>query len=168
MVAPLPCPSNDAVIGYTTISEINHDMTTEVTAIQGGAAPNPPYIFVLCPNTTFAVASNEPLRMLLNDSYVICGSQGAVTDLCIIEGGATQVSIQDSIVPGYALQVVEFRGVTFQGATESSIDASAGSATTAFFLNCLWDVRHHVYQCIAALGFRVCYISLIRCMLFQI
>ena len=140
VVAPAPCPSNDAVIGFTTIDEINHVMTKELKAIQRGAAPKPPYIFSLCPNTTFYVNSSGPLRLLLNGSHVACGATSALSDLCIVDGGAVQVSISDSIVPGYSLQDVSFQGIIFRGATETSIEASAGNDTMALFADCQWDV----------------------------
>lgn len=141
VVAPAPCPSNAAVIGYTSIQEINNVMAQQLSGIQGGSAPQPPYIFSLCPNTTFVLAG-EPLRILLNETYIVCGANSALSDGCIIEGGAVQVSIADSTVPGYTLQDVKFQGITFRGATEASIDASAGSGTAATFIDCQWDVSH--------------------------
>jgi hypothetical protein len=140
VVAQGPCPGNTAINGYTSIAAINSAMAADLSAIKGGAAPKPPYLFTICPNT--ALTATEPLTPMLSGAEFVCGSDGSASNKCTIQGGANQVSIQDSTVSGYPLQNVTFEGITFQGSTQSAVLAGAGSGTTANFVNCNWNVSH--------------------------
>jgi hypothetical protein len=135
-----PCPGNSGINGYTTVAALNTAMTTELAAIQGGKTPTPPYLFTICPNTVLST-STQPLTPVLSGAEFVCGSNGALSNSCAIQGGNNQVTIQDSTVSGYKLQNVTFSGITFDGSTQSSVIAKAGSGTTLNFVNCQWDVR---------------------------
>lgn len=123
---------------YTSITAINSAMATQLNAIQGGATPKPPYTFTICPNSV--LTATQPLLPVLSGTEFICGSNGAASNKCTIQGGANQVSIQDSKLSNYPLQSVTFKGITFQGSTQSSVLAGAGSTTTANFIDCNWNV----------------------------
>jgi hypothetical protein len=138
VAAQSPCPGNSAISGYSSIADLNSAMTTDLNAIRGGAAPKPPYIFTICPNAV--LNAKEPLTPMLSGAEFVCGSDGALSNSCTILGGTNQVSIQDSTVPGYTLQNITFKGITFNVASNSSIVGSASSATTANFIDCSWTV----------------------------
>lgn len=130
---------------YPTIRTINSAMRTERTRIQNGGIPEGTYEFVLCPNTVFD-ATFEALQPTLDNVVFRCGGATSVAaNRCIFNGGAQQVLILDSLVPGYFLQQVSFVGITFSnfGSTteeSTSIAAFASSITTALFRDCVWEV----------------------------
>ena len=144
VVAQAPCPGNSGINGYTSIVAINAAMTTALNAIKGGGVPKPPYVFTICPNTV--LTSTVPLTPMLSGATFVCGSDGTASNKCSIQGGANQVSIQDSTVSGYPLQNVTFSGITFEGSTQSSVLAGAGSGTTASFNGCSWSVSHSPFR----------------------
>jgi hypothetical protein len=136
---PTACPNQPSTQGYSSIAAINAAMNADLASIASGKAPTPPYVFTLCPGTTFD-ASQTALLPVLSGAVFRCGDSGALSNNCIISGGTTQVSITDSTTPGYTLQSLQFQGITFEGFTGTSIAALAGNATTASFSDCSWTV----------------------------
>lgn len=138
VTAQTPCPGNTAIKGYGNIADLNNAMAAEASKIKGGATPNPPYVFTICPNTI--LNAKQPLTPLLSGAEFVCGTDGALSNSCTFLGGTTQVSIQDSTVPGYPLQNITFKGITFKGSSQAAVVGSASAATTATFNDCSWTV----------------------------
>lgn len=136
-----PCPTDSGVHGYTSIISINNAMKLVLNSIESGGQPKPTYIYTLCPRTV--INTDQALTPVLSGAEFICGANGNLSDVCIIEGGANQVLIENSKVTGYSLLNVTFKGITFSGSSQSSVVAGAGSTTTAYFIDCKWFVSHH-------------------------
>ncbi len=138
-----PCPTDANIHGFTSITAINNAMMVDLNSIQSGGSPKSSYLFTLCPKTTI-VTTVAALTPVLSGAQFVCGAQGALSDACILQGGGAnnQVTIANSKVVGYSLHNITFQGITFMASTtQSSILAGAGSGTTAYFINCKWEVR---------------------------
>jgi hypothetical protein len=137
---------------FTTISDLNNEMIAEKDRIINGGIPESTYTYVLCSNTFFDT-SNITLQPLLDNTIFTCGGYSNSTtnskryNNCVLIGGKEQVIIQDSTIPGYAINLLSFIGITFTGFQTSdihqgtSIVASASSSTTAKFIDVAWQVR---------------------------
>jgi hypothetical protein len=143
---PQPCPSTPAVLGYSSIFSLNSDMLFELARIDSGGDPMDQYIFTLCPNTDFDFDANSnngtivPLVPVLDRSVFRCGEQGTPLDACVFLGGDTQVLIEDSTIPDYFLEFVEFRGITFAEFTDAAVAGGADDTTTVSFLESNFEV----------------------------
>jgi hypothetical protein len=138
--APQLCPGSTTEFGYSTIANINADITSEISRIQSGATANGMYTYSLCSNTIFD-ASAGPLRPGLSNSFFVCGPDGKPTNNCTIKGGSVQVEIDNSVIPNYQLGEMTFIGMQFTGFTKQAVSASAAFPTQANFQNVLWTVR---------------------------
>jgi hypothetical protein len=152
---PQPCPATPAVVGYSSIFTLNSDMLFEAARIGTGGEPMPPYIFTLCPNTDFDFDANSnngtivPLMPVLDGSIFQCGEQGSQLDSCVFLGGNTQVVIEDSTIPDYPLETVEFRGITFAEFTDAAVAGGADDTTNVFFVESNFEVSIRPYlECV--------------------
>jgi hypothetical protein len=123
------CRNSPGTKGYESISAINDDMMKELVMIGAGKKAQLAYKFVLCPKTDFDT-SNGTLTPLLNGAMFLCGDSGSRTNQCRLTGGATQITIEDSLVARYPVNTVQFMGITLTGFTGSGISGDAGSNTT--------------------------------------
>jgi hypothetical protein len=144
---PQPCPSDPAVSGYSSIFSLNSDMFIELARIGTGGEPQDEYIFVLCPNMEFDFNLNSnndttvPLMPVLDESIFQCGAQGSQLDSCVFLGGTTQVVLEDSSIPEFPLETVEFRGVTFAEFEVAAVAGGASDATNLYFVESNFEVR---------------------------
>jgi hypothetical protein len=143
---PQPCPMDTTVLGYSSIFTLNSDMLFELARISSGGDPMAQYVFTLCPFMDFDFDANSnngtnvPLMPVLDRSVFQCGDMGSQLDACVFLGGTTQVVIEDSNVPGYPLETVEFRGVSFAEFTDAALAGGAGENTTVFFVESFFEV----------------------------
>jgi hypothetical protein len=143
---PQPCPTTPAVVGYSSIFTLNSDMLFEAARIGAGGDPMPPYTFTLCPNMDFDFDANSnngtivPLMPVLDGSIFQCGERGLQLDSCVFLGGTTQVEIEDSTIPNYPLETVEFRGITFSEFTDAAVAGGADDTTNVFFVESNFEV----------------------------
>lgn len=143
---PQPCPTTPNVTGYASIFTLNSDMLFELARIGAGGEPMADYIFTLCPNMDFDFDANSnngtivPLMPVLDGSVFQCGDMGSQLDSCVFLGGTTQVAIEDSTIPNYPLETVEFRGVTFSEFTDAALSGGAGDTTNVFFVESNFEV----------------------------
>ena len=137
---PTLCPDSTTEFGYTSISNINADITSELSRIQSGATPNGMYTYNFCSGTVLD-ASAGPLRPGLSNSYFVCGPDGKPKNNCQVSGGAVQVEIYDSLLTEFPLSEITFMGIQFTGFTRQSISAYAASPTQVNFRDVQWTVR---------------------------
>lgn len=139
-----PCPSDDATFGYSTLEDIRLDIQDEVTRISNdGAAPQPPYIYPLCPQQQFSFQDGDaifpPLEPVLDQSLFVCGVDGTGMG-CEFVGGQIQFLFSQET----ALSVINvtFQGISFNGFTETSMEMQGSrDAVMVEFENCSWSVR---------------------------
>jgi hypothetical protein len=142
-VSTVDCPSGGGTRGYDNIASINNDIAAELSKIQAGAPSQEPYIFVLCPSTTFTV-DDTPLLPQLSGSVFTCGTSGAVDNNCTFVGGADQVVVNRPTNAGYELKMLSFVGLTFSNFTTSAIKGDAGASTTISVFRSNFEVRYEV------------------------
>lgn len=124
------CPSNIDIRGYTAIKAMNTDMADELDKIRDGQKSREPYIFVLCPETTFDMSKGS-LKPILSGSVFTCGTMGDPTLQCNFGGGSNQVVVDDPVnATNYKLRMISFVGVTFSGFDRSAISGNASNVTT--------------------------------------
>jgi hypothetical protein len=147
----IPCPTDATVNGYTTIGTLNADMAAERDRIAGGGAPQTaPYTFTLCPQTSYDAAA-EPIKPVLDNMSILCGTSGATADSCVITGGTNQVQIDDSTVDTYPINSVSLVGLTYTGFTETAVSGGASDSTQVTLLNNAFKVSqsdtslYHLY-----------------------
>jgi hypothetical protein len=136
-----PCPSDANITGYVNIADMNDDMVVELDQIRNGRAPQPPYVFLLCPETQFD-ATTQPLQPILNGAVFMCGMEGDPALNCRFMGGADQVVVDDpeNVPQRYMLESISFMGLTFTGFNNSAISGTATAPTTISLYQCNFDV----------------------------
>lgn len=83
--------------------------------------------YVLCPNTTFSIASafNEsggpiegqyPLKIARSNIHVLCGEDGSSANECVLEGGMEQLVFVDLYESNHSVTNVLVQGLTFSKA----------------------------------------------------
>ena len=142
------CPKAPETMGYNSISAMNEDMMRELAAIGGGKTPEQTYTFIICPKTDLD-AGNATLTPLLDGATFLCGENGSRSNSCRVTGGATQVTIDQSLLDTYPINTVGFMGITFTGFTGAGIAGGATSNTTVS----LQEVDFIVRQTFAAFDF---------------
>ncbi len=136
------CPAGN-ISGYTTIEAMNSDMEIELNKLRGGTPPREPYMFLLCPETTFD-ASNVSLTPLLPGAVFICGTMGDPVSGCDFAGGSNQVLVEDPVnITDFELGMISFIGVTFTGFENSAISGN-GSNTTVALIRSNFEVREQL------------------------
>ena len=152
-----PCQRDAQVEGYSSISDMNKDMQTELARIRDGGQPEASYTFRFCPSMVFDGAV-EPLQPVLDNAFFPCGSDGSRNNNCIILGGSEQVRIQDSTLAGYTLKMLTFMGLTFadftgnDATTGASISALANSQTTATFMDVSFTVSVRLHELLCGIS----------------
>ena len=109
-IGPSFCPSDGTTIGYDNTTTLFYDtLLTTTEILEGKAAPDATYEFILCPSTTFDLGShlefNDPnarqnmvgLIPLLDNSHYKCGEDGALANGCIFSGGWYHILFEDDI-----------------------------------------------------------------------
>eukprot|EP00979_Chaetoceros_neogracilis_P013908 scaffold4160_cov258-Chaetoceros_neogracile.AAC.14 len=101
--------------------------------------PGSAHDFILCPNTAFLLESLQsdtaPLRPIdinVQNAVLRCGSDGSLDNNCLIIGGYAHFRMIESV------RDVSFIGLTFSGASLSSILASGEADASVEFVNCAW------------------------------
>jgi len=99
-------------------------------------------IYVLCPGTTFQVATSWagsyqpingqiPFNIFNSNIHIICGADGKRENNCTLEGGTYQLSITKTV------NNVLFQGITFRGNhDESNVIAAGGDVS---FSDCVFE-----------------------------
>jgi hypothetical protein len=139
-VSTVDCPSGGGTRGYDNIVSINNDIAAELSKIQAGAPSQEPYIFVLCPSTTFNI-DDKPLLPQLSGSVFTCGTSGAVDNNCTFVGGSDQIVVSRPTNAGYELKMLSFVGLTFSNFTNSAITGDVGASTTISVFRSNFEVR---------------------------
>lgn len=130
-------------------------MCLEAQAVAIGATlRDPPYVYTLCPQQRYPIVNEtlETIFPLLNNTILQCGSTGASSENCIIEGGFLQLEIGDSSrdpnheTPIRNMDFIQFFGLTFRNGRSDprllfgpSVWARAPPSTTALFRDCHWN-----------------------------
>jgi hypothetical protein len=106
----------------------------------------PPYVYRLCPDTVYTVTDNYYLTATLDGTVYTCGSSGARSDNCVVESGSFHVALWDNPHEvaelddvRFKLRTVRFEGITFRGASVTSVYAAAGPDLTVEFVDCSWE-----------------------------
>ena len=146
-VGPSLCSSDGTTIGYDNTTTLFYDtLLTTTEILEGKAAPDETYEFVLCPSTTFDLGLqlefNDPtarqnmvgLIPLLDNSHYKCGEDGALSNRCILGGGWYHILFEDDI----PLVNITFSGLTFEQSLDSSVMAYGQPGNDAIFVNCRW------------------------------
>jgi len=140
----VPCneAEPDGPEGYRTISDVMADQRDEQLRIQDGGQPVPPYVFNFCAGVEFVEfeTANITLTPLLDGATFICGEAAAPSDVCVFNGGNNQVLIEDSTVPGYDIESVNFIGITFSGFNGAAVAGGASDTTTVNLLDATFAV----------------------------
>lgn len=146
-VGPSVCSSDGTTIGYDNTTTLFYDtLLTTTEILEGKAAPDESYEFVLCPSTTFDLGLqlefNDPtarqnmvgLIPLLDNSHYKCGEDGALSNRCILRGGWYHILFEDDL----PLVNISFSGLTFDQSLDSSVMAYGQPGNDAIFINCRW------------------------------
>lgn len=134
---PQSCPSDPSMSGFKSVRDLNLFMLTVWNYINQGGEIDPPFFFVLCPNTDF---SDDVILPMLNDTWIICGQDGISTNNCTMKN-ETHVAIIPREYPGVkteSLEQVNFFGLTFSESTDVSIAAYGSASAWAYFHDCHW------------------------------
>lgn len=134
------CPNDASVPGFASLQDLNCFMFEEASStIFGLGFREPPYLYLLCPNTVYAVTEYNAINPILNDTWIACGNDGAPDNNCTIVGGSVQVLLTDN--PDgldHEFEHASFFGLTFAAATASSVLATASAYVVAEWFECLW------------------------------
>ena len=150
-VGLVPCPTNSSLMGYTNTTLLNRDIITDMQAVNNGGEMPESFHYVLCPQTTFKIASNTPGQESEGDSPIIpglsnslftCGEDGKSEDNCIIEGGDFHFYFPDFIIADQVYIV----GLTFSGSKGASIYGDAHPSSHVVFIDCHWKVCEYAYS----------------------
>lgn len=138
---PEPCEIGSNEVGYASIAALNADMVAEFTKIvDDGQDPQDTYTFNLCSDTEFD-ATDEPIRPILDNSFIVCGADGSSSNGCQVTGGLTQVEM---LVPStdsqYEVSAVTIMGIQFEDFKNESISAYAAAPATLNFRDVQWTV----------------------------
>jgi len=139
-----PCPSNNTMMGYTSTDLLNDDIITDMTYyIFEDNDPPDFFHYVLCPETTFKIASSvdpedsdgeSPIIPGLANSFFTCGEDGKSDNNCTITGGDFHFYFPDFIIA----KEVYLMGLTFTEAKIASIFGDAHPASHVIFLDSHW------------------------------
>lgn len=127
--APVPCLTDESVTGY-------NDWTTLKSDMESGFGET----YTLCPETEFDAETpgveypwiSIDVSMTLDGATIQCGSDGKVTNNCVINGGRYHFK-----VGGWANDIV-MNGITFKGSYYCSIHVGWLFAKSLVFNDCLW------------------------------
>jgi len=146
-VGPQTCESDGFTVGYSNTTTLFYDILLATTDIlEGNAAPDDEYNFVLCPYTVYDFGTalnpmdpNEKQQMiglipLLDNSHYYCGDDGQLSNSCVFKGGWYHVLFEDDI----PLNNVTFYGLTFERSLDASVMAYGQPNNDAAFINCRW------------------------------
>ena len=88
-VGPKACSSNSNIEGYESTSVLQKDIDAEANLLlkKGKKLRDPPYLYILCPNTVFDLNADSPISPVLTHTFIICGQSGIITDSCVFDGG---------------------------------------------------------------------------------
>eukprot|EP00547_Thalassionema_nitzschioides_P005668 CAMPEP_0194216558 /NCGR_PEP_ID=MMETSP0156-20130528/19231_1 /TAXON_ID=33649 /ORGANISM="Thalassionema nitzschioides, Strain L26-B" /LENGTH=929 /DNA_ID=CAMNT_0038945359 /DNA_START=219 /DNA_END=3005 /DNA_ORIENTATION=+ len=136
----------------STLLELRCIMCGEARAVANDAVlRSPPYIYTLCPNTTFTITdeSQDTIFPILNNTQIVCGN--SVTDTCIVEFGHLQVEVgaPRNEIDARAFEIfdlnhVEFHRVHFKSSQHNEdylLTSSVwnhGRDNNLIFENCMW------------------------------
>lgn len=140
-----PCPNDPSIVGYVTIAGIAQDILEETTRINNGAAPSPPYDYVICPGTTLTFNDGDTTIVpAFHDSTFSCGVDGLGMG-CQIAGGTTQFIIaEENLVSGSEVAsnfTVAFLGISFGGFSETAFQISGtGNVVAVEYEDCFFIV----------------------------
>jgi hypothetical protein len=135
------CPNDASVQGFASLEDLHCFMFEEASStIFGLGFREPPYLYILCPNTVYTVTESNVITPILNDTWIACGNDGARGNNCTIVGGAVQVLLTDNPIElGHVMEYVSFFGLTFASGTMSSVLAMASSPyVVAEWFECMW------------------------------
>lgn len=147
--------SNNGTTGCSeSLLDLRCAMCAEAKAnINGVPFRDAPFIYQLCENTMYEVLdeTRDTIYPILNDTIIVCGADGAVSNNCTIVGGFLQVEISDKsrdntfLISPVPLTYVAFGGITFRKVKvdsrmklSTSVWAHGGPDVTAEFISCLW------------------------------
>ena len=118
--------------GYTSIAALNADIQAERDRILGGGDPEDVYSFILCPFRTFD--ADLPIRPVLDNIVIGCGTSLSSTDPCTLLGGDTQVVLESFDDTEHPVSRVEFSGVTFSQFSQSAVSGPNANDSTMLIL----------------------------------
>lgn len=121
---PDVCKSDNTTIGYEDFDTLREDILARDYLNEANNS------YILCPYTMFAVS--EPLTITSDNLLLQCGDPGESSLGCILEGGSTQVTIENS--PSVMIQ-----GLTFRGAITTSVTISTNATSSVTFRDCRWE-----------------------------
>ena len=124
--------SDGSTTGYSDLTKLRNDI--HLVDSQG----LDPTTFVLCPFSTFHFGSNEKEESIgkfnsnedddtsirfSSNFRILCGTDGASTNLCTFQGGRTHIRVLDEVSIG------SISGITMTGATETSVLLKSSKST---------------------------------------
>ena len=136
------CPNNSSVQGFATLEDLNCFMLLEaVSVIYATPIREPPYLYLLCPNTVYHVTQYNTINPILTDSWISCGNDGSPDNHCTLVGGPAHVVFTDN--PDdihHDFLYAAFFGITFRGDNSMySVFATAKEGVVAEFFECQWQ-----------------------------
>ena len=89
---------------------------------------------VLCPGANLNLTT--PIRIRRSETTLKCGESGSRINECVLSGGVRQLEVLDPV------EDVVIQGLTFRGATESSVFVDTVSPLSIQFVDCAWEVSY--------------------------
>ena len=107
-------------------------LTTAVFLSQGDET------FIICPGTVFDFSATgaTPLTITANNVVIRCGIDQDSFGACILQGGINHMVIQGSATN------IQLLGLSFIGAIETALRATASESSSAALIGCTFVVRH--------------------------
>ena len=144
-----PCRTARNVVGYSNLEDIHEDQLREAERVKNGESPRTPYVFPLCPFTTFEYSEESQTGLDLDtpwaatlyifleeDVVVVCGTTGEQANNCTFHGGEVNVQVTKG---GNPEQEVAFLGISFQDFSKFSVLFDTDSTRAVWFQDVLWE-----------------------------
>lgn len=108
--------------------------------------------FILCKNTNFNLDGSGSLELSQSNVRILCGPEGRQVNNCVLEKGATQISVMNGKEP---VDNVSIFGLTFSQA--SFVNVAVRTPSDVLLYDCLFKVRLGIWLCKTSTGSNTCF-----------
>lgn len=131
---------------YSTLGDLRFVMEAEFfdNAVYQNGTNSGPYLYILCPDTTFKMGDPEDAILpLLDNTEIRCGLDGKSTNNCIVEETEVEEPFPELVVsaihgPIFLPSRISITGVTFSGARVTSAGLYGQYPDQIYFTDCHW------------------------------
>jgi len=130
------CPTEPTTTGYTSLSDLNQDIQTELDNIANGTTDPPTngYTIFICPQTLLDTSTDNFRPQLPGSLRLLCGASGSSNNNCVFQGGEENLRVRNPT------ERLHMNGFSFTQFTRASINFRANAPSIALFEDCVWEV----------------------------